>query len=140
METKEKKNIIFLRLYPDEDLNEKIKEACRIHDIKTGVVISGIGQLKKAKLGYFKGKGDYAPEEFDKTLEILSLAGNICKEEDDFLLHLHIILGEEKKNTLGGHFIEGIIGITGEIVILKTNVEIKREYDEKTALKTLVLK
>ena len=140
METKENKNIIFLRLYPDENLNEKIKEACRNHNVKTGVVLSGIGQLKKAKLGYFKEKGDYAPEEFDKPLEILSLTGNICQEKDDYLLHLHIILGNEKKNAFGGHFIEGTIGIIGEIVILKTNVEVKREFDEKTGLKTLVLK
>jgi len=140
METKEKKNIIFLRLFPDEDLNEKIKEACRIHDVKTGVVLSGIGQLKKAKLGYFKEKGDYTPEEFEKPLEILSLTGNICKQEDDYLLHLHIVLGNEKKNAFGGHFIDGTIGIIGEIVLLKANVEIKREYDDETGLKTLVLK
>ena len=139
METKEKKNIIFLRLFPDEDLNERIKEACRIHDVKTGVVLSGIGQLKKAKLGYFKEKGDYAPDEFDKPLEILSLTGNICKQEDDYLLHLHIVLGNEKKNAIGGHFIEGTIGIIGEIVLLKTNVGIKREYNDETGLKTLVL-
>ena len=61
MQTLEKKNIIFLRLFPDEDVNEKIKQACKKYDVKTAVVLSGIGQLKKAKLGYFKEKGNYSP-------------------------------------------------------------------------------
>ena len=139
MQTKEKKNIIFLRLFPDEEVNKKIKEACKKHDVKTAVVLSGIGQLKKAKLGYFKGKGDYSPEEYEKPLEILSLTGNICKEKDEYLLHLHIVLGNEKKNAVGGHFIEGTIGIVGEIVLLKTDIKVKREYNDETGLKTLVL-
>ena len=139
MQTLEKKNIIFLRLFPDENVNEKIKETCKKYNVKTAVVLSGIGQLKKTKLGYFKEKGDYFPEEYEKPLEILSLTGNICKEDDDYLLHLHIVLGNEKKNAIGGHFIEGTIGIIGEIVLLKTDIHIKREYDDETGLKTLVL-
>jgi len=139
MESKEKKNIIFVRLFPNEDVNEQLKEACRRHDVKTVVVISGIGQLKKAQLGYFKEKGDYAPENFGKSLEILSLTGNICKQEDDYILHLHAVLGDEKKNAIGGHFIEGTVSVTGEIVLLKTNLDVQRKLDEKTGLKSLYL-
>lgn len=139
MQTAEKKNIIFLRLFPGEDVNEKIKEACKKHNVKSAIVISAIGQLKHVQLGYFKGKGDYSPEEYNKDLEILSLTGNICKDEDDYLLHLHAILGNENKTTIGGHFIEGTIGIIGEIAVLKTDLPLKREYDKRTGLKTLVL-
>ena len=38
------------------------------------------------------------------------------------LLHFHIVLGSENKNAIGGHFIDGTISITGEIVLLKTNI------------------
>ena len=139
MQSKEKKNIIFVRLFSNEDVNEQLKEACRRHDVKTVVVISGIGQLKKAQLGYFKEKGDYAQENFDKPLEILSLTGNICKQEDDYILHLHAVLGDGKKNAIGGHFIEGTVSVTGEIVLLKTNLDVQRKLDEKTGLKSLYL-
>lgn len=139
MQSKEKKNIIFVRLFPDEDVNEQLKKACKLHDVKTAVVISGIGQLKKAQLGYFKEKGNYAPENFDNPLEILSLSGNICKQKNDYILHLHAVLGDEKKNAVGGHFIEGKISITGEIVLLKTNLDVERKLDEKTGLKGLYL-
>ena len=65
MQSKEKNNMIFMRLFPDEDIQEKLKEACRLHDIKTAVVLSGIGQLKKIKLGYFK---KYNLVKFFKTI------------------------------------------------------------------------
>jgi hypothetical protein len=139
MQSKEKKNIIFVRLFPGEDVNEQLKEACRLHDVKTAVVISGIGQLKNAQLGYFKEKGDYAPDNFDKPLEILSVTGNICKQEDDYILHLHAVLGDEKKNVIGGHFIEGKISITGEIVLIKTNLTVQRKLNKETGLKVLYL-
>ena len=139
MQSKEEKDIIFVRLFPDEDVNEQLKEACKLHDVKTAVVISGIGQLKKAQLGYFKEKGDYSPKTFDKPLEILSLTGNINRQEGDYLLHLHAVLGDENKNAIGGHFIEGEISITGEVVMLRTESEINRKLNEKTGLKDLYL-
>lgn len=139
MQSKKDKNIIFVRLFRGEDINKQLKEACRLHKVKTAVIISGIGQLKTAKLGYFKKKGDYTPQIFDKSLEILSLTGNISKDDNDYNLHLHAILGDEKKNAVGGHFIEGTVGITGEIVLLKTNIDVKRKLDEETGLKGLYL-
>ena len=139
MQSSEKKNIVYIRLFPEEDINKGIKEACEKHNITTGVILSGIGQAKNVKLGYFKEKGDYSPKEFEKPLEILSLTGNICKQNDDSILHLHIMLGDENKNSIGGHFIEGTISVTGEIVLLKTSVELNRKLNEKTGLMDLFL-
>ena len=111
MQSKEYKNLIFIRLFPEEDINEQLKKVCKLHNVKMAVVISGIGQLKDARLGYFKKKGDYLPEYFNKPLEIVSLTGNLNKQDDDYILHLHAVLSDEKKNTIGGHFIEGKISI-----------------------------
>jgi predicted DNA-binding protein with PD1-like motif len=139
MQSKGKGNIIFIRLFPDEDVNTELKKACKKHNVKTAIIISGIGQLKEAELGYFKKRGDYSPDTISASHEILSLTGNICKNKDEHLLHLHIILGDEKKNAVGGHFINGQVSITAEIVLLKTNVDIKRKYDEETGLQALFL-
>ena len=139
MKSKEKNNIIFIRLFPDEDVNEQLKKVCENYNVKTAVVISGIGQLKTAQLGYFIEKGNYAPQTFTNELELLSLTGNICKHESDYALHLHAILGDKEKNTIGGHFISGTISITGEIVLLKSDINIKRNFDDNTGLKALIL-
>lgn len=140
MQSKEKENIVIIRLFEDEDIYEQIKNVCEIHNIETAIVLSGIGQLKQVKLGYFKEKGNYSPELFDKPLEILSISGNICKIKDDYILHLHAVLGDEKKKVFGGHLIEGKISITGEICILKSLIDIKRKLDKKTGLESLYLK
>jgi predicted DNA-binding protein with PD1-like motif len=139
MQSREKKNIIFMRLFPDENVKKQITEACRLHDVKTAIVISGIGQLKSVELGFFKEKGDYAPESFNATFEILSLTGNICKQDNKYILHLHTVVGNKKKNVIGGHFIDGTISVTGEIVLLKIDMDIQRRLDEKTGLEALFL-
>jgi len=140
MQSKEKENIIFLRLFTDEDVNTQIKDACKIHEVKTAIIISGIGQLKKVQLGYFKEKGNYTKEIFNKPLEILSLNGNICNEDSEYIIHMHAVLGDERKSVLGGHFFEGIVSVTAEIVLLKTDINAKRKDDNKTGLKMLCFK
>jgi len=139
MQSKEKDNIIFVRLFPDEDLHEKLREVCKLHGVKTAVVLSGLGQLKNFQLGYLKKKNDYTPEKFDKPHELLSLTGNICLQNEDYELHLHAVLGDEKKNAIGGHLIEGKVEVTNEVVLLKTNIDIKRRLEEKTGLKGMFL-
>ncbi len=139
MQSKEKDNIIFIRLLKEENVNKKIKEACKKYNIETAVVLSGIGQLKKVKLGYFKDKGNYTPQEFNYPLELLSLSGNVCKYKNEYLFHLHAVLGNEEKKVIGGHFIDGQISVTGEIILLKTKIDAKRKNDKETGLKALFL-
>lgn len=139
METKENDNLIIIRLFSDEDINEKLIEVCKRHNVKTAVILSGLGQLKKFQLGYFKEKNNYIKKRFYKPYELLSLTGNICYQNNDYILHLHAVLGDEKKNTVGGHLIEGKVEITNEIILLKTDINIMRRFEENSGLKGLFL-
>jgi len=139
MDTKINNDILIIRLDQNESVNEKIIEACKKHKIKTAVVLSGIGQLKNVELGYFKKKGDYSPEIFHNPLELLSLSGNIVKNNENYILHLHSILGDDKKNAIGGHFISGQISVTAEIFIKKIGISIIRKKDKKTGLNSLFI-
>jgi len=103
MQTKKKNNLVFIGLFPEEKIFEKLEQACKKHEIKTAVVISGIGQLKNFQLGYFKEKGNYTPQNFEKPHELLSLEGSISKQETKYNFHLHAILGDENKKVVGGH-------------------------------------
>ena len=139
MQSKEKDKIILIRLFPDEDINEKIKEACKLYKVKSAVILSGLGQLKNFQLGYFKENKGYIINKFETPYELLSLTGNICKQDNEFIIHLHAVLSDEKKNVVGGHLFEGKVEITNEIVILKTDISVKRILDEKTGIKGLYL-
>ena len=139
MQTKEKDNMLFMRLFPDEDLQEKLKEACKQHNVKTAVILCGLGQLKNVQLGYFREKNDYATETFHKPHELLSLTGNICQQDGEYILHLHAVLGNEQKQAIGGHLIAGTAEVTNEIVLLKTDIDITRRLEETTGLQSLFL-
>ena len=115
----------------------RIIEACKKHKVDTAVILSGIGQLKIVKLGYFKSKGDYFPNIIEQPTELLSLTGNICRQKEKYVLHIHTVLGDENKKAIGGHLIEGTVNITAEIVLLKSSINISRKHDETTGLMNL---
>ena len=139
MQSKQEKDVIFIRLFPGEDIFEKLREVCGEYRINTAVVLSGIGQLKDFKLGYFKEKGNYTPQRFETPHELLSLEGNICEENGNYTFHLHAVLGNESKGVVGGHLIEGLVEVTNEIVLLKVNVRIHRKLEDATGLEGMFL-
>lgn len=139
MQSKEKDNLLFVRLFPGENVSECLEEVCRKHCLQTAVVLSGIGQLGSFELGFFKKKGDYSQQEFSEPYELLMLTGNISKQEGDYDFHLHAVLGNENKKVVGGHFIKGTVSVTGEIVLLKTDLKVTREVEKETGLKGLFL-
>jgi hypothetical protein len=134
MQSKEKDSLVFVRLFPNEDIHLELRRVCRKHEVETAVVLSGLGQLKQFQLGYYKGKGNYRPQEFRKAHELLSLTGNISNQEGEYSFHLHAVLGDEDKNVIGGHLIGGRVEVTNEIVLLKADLKIKRIPEESTGL------
>ena len=139
MQSKQEDDLIFIRLFPDENFYAKLEEACRKYKVNTAIVLSGIGQLKDFKLGYFKEKGNYTPEYFKNPHELLSLEGNIVKQNEKHIFHLHAILGNEKKEVVGGHLIEGMVEVTNEIILLKSKAILERKTEDKTGLKGMFL-
>lgn len=139
MQNKQKGNLIFIRLFPDEDIFKKLEEACKKYKVDTAVIISGIGQLKDFKLGYFKEKGNYTQEHFKTPHELLSLEGNIARRDEEYIFHLHAALSNEKKEVIGGHLVEGLVEVTNEIVLLKTELRFERKIEDSTGLEGMFL-
>lgn len=139
MQSKEQDNLIFVRLFPDENVFDCLSEVCEKYKVKTAVVLSGLGQLRSFELGFFREKGDYTEEDFYEPHELLMLTGNISRQEGEYNFHLHATFGNEQKKVVGGHFIRGVVSITGEIVLLKTDLEIIREKEKETGLSGLFL-
>jgi hypothetical protein len=138
MKAKIKNNLIFIRLFPGERIYENLERVCQEYKVRTGVILSGIGQVKNIKLGYFKEKGDYSPQKFSEAHELLSLSGNIVND-NKIKFHLHSVLGDKDKKVIGGHLIEAEVSITAEIVILKSDINVKRQKEKETGLEGLVL-
>lgn len=131
MQSKEKDNLIFVRLFTG-DLHQNLEEVCRKHRVETAVILCGMGQLKNFQLGYFKGKGNYTPEEFAKPHGLISLTGHISNQEGKYDLHMHAALGDEDKDVVGGHLIKAEVEISIEVVLLKTDIKFRRTLNETT--------
>lgn len=112
------------------DLLEGIKELAQKEGINTGVILSGVGALKKAVFRNVKVMPpDYRVDdryrlylELDQPMELVSLPGWIAtKEEGVIEVHAHFsastVMGDEVV-TLGGHLIPGVITSIKVVVVI----------------------
>ena len=113
--------IAIFRIEPDRDLLKTLGEVAERYGIRTGLIISAVGSLKRARLRNMK----VFPKEFpvrdehrsfvdvEGPLEILSISGNLLRGEGGRItVHAHITVSkvdEEGIRVFGGHLVEGNI-------------------------------
>ncbi len=97
--------VISLRLDRGEDVLASVERIARERDVHTGIVLSGIGTLDKARLHYITHTGFPPSNEFvdyEGPIELLSIDGIIA----DFTPHLHTCISI-KDQTYMGHLEPG---------------------------------
>ncbi len=138
----ELKGVHFLRLMRGEDVLKSVIEYCKEKNLTSGAIY-GLGAVSTASLGYYDlDKKTYLENKFDFNAEVLCCTGNISKNEEtnDYIPHIHMIIGDIKGNTFGGHVLPGtIISVTGEFTIFEINSTITRKKDEEFNLNLLNL-
>jgi predicted DNA-binding protein with PD1-like motif len=134
------------KLAVDVDLLEGIKELAQREGIRTGVILSAVGALKKALFRNLKVMPlDYKVDdrhrlylELDQPMELVSLTGWIATGENDAVeVHAHFSAStviEEQVVTLGGHLIPGVITSIKVVVVIGSidDSGIKAAIDPKT--------
>src|SRR4051812_25235138 len=85
----------------------------------TGGSITAIGAFENAVVGWFDIKAKtYRKIPIDEQCEVLSALGDVATGDDGKAsLHLHVVLGLADGSTRGGHFLEGRVRPTLEVVI-----------------------
>jgi len=83
---------------------------------------------RPSQVGFFDvSTRTYNKIPIDEQSEVLSALGDIAIGDDGKAsLHLHVVLGLSDGSTRGGHFIEGIVHPTLEIVIRETPAHLLR--------------
>lgn len=103
--------VFALRLQPDQDLRQSLKEFALSNNIQAGFILSAIGSLKQAAIRFADQPNS---EILQGRFEILSLNGTLSVSG----LHLHITIADSVGKTIGGHLDNNsIIYTTAEIVI-----------------------
>jgi hypothetical protein len=111
--------VIVVALSYGDGLLESLREVAKLADIHTGVVISGIGSLRKGHI-HTVVSNQYPPSDeyihLEGPLEIAQFGGIIA----DYQPHFHISLMTLDRRYLGGHIEEGCeILALSEISILR---------------------
>ena len=123
--------LVQFRVKPDADLWAAIEEAIEAEGIRTGVIVSGLGALKKAvfrNLRWFPKNYPVTPQdrlylEMEQPMELVSLTGWIApKKGSGVEAHAHFSASTIENDsivTLGGHLTQGTVcGIKVVVAIL----------------------
>lgn len=124
-----------LRLKPGEDLRKELDNLVRVNNIKAGVILTCVGNLKKAVL---RMAGAKKIKTYQGTFEIVSMVGTLEIGNS----HIHISLSDDGDRVFGGHLKEGsIVGVTVEVVIGELDkISFSRKFDNNTGYDELVVK
>jgi uncharacterized protein len=128
-----------LRIDRGEKIMENLLNFIKDHKIRSGV-ITGIGATSSAELGWFNPASQvYEKRSFDESCEITTMMGNIAWFENDPIAHIHMTLSKQDFSVVGGHLFEATVGVTCEIWIVASDMEIKRAVSPIGGLKLIDL-
>jgi predicted DNA-binding protein with PD1-like motif len=137
--------VIVVRVKPGSDLLRSLQTVTAEEGVTSGVILSGVGLLKQARIRNCK----YLPDEypitdanrtflsFEKPLEILAISGNVTLAEGEFLVHAHLTLSFVEGGeitVIGGHLIEGcvIFGFSEFVIMELDGIEMVKRFDMET--------
>jgi len=94
----------------------------------TAASITAIGAFRTATIAFFEFETEnYRKIPVEVQSEVLSLMGDIAVDDDGKAsLHLHVVLGLSDGSTKGGHFLEGYVRPTLEVVLHETPAALRR--------------
>jgi|SRR5271154_2357363 len=96
---------------------------------------TAIGAFSRAVLGYFDWQTkQYARIPVDEQAEVVTLMGDIAVEKGKPKLHAHAALAKRGGVTVGGHFIEGHVRPTLEVVLSRSPAYLERKFDEASGI------
>lgn len=108
-------------LDPGEEAKASLLEFARREKVPAASFVA-LGAFERAVLAYFEwDKKRYKPIPVDEQVEVITLAGDIVRnEKGEPDLHAHAVLGRSDGTTRGGHLLEGHVRPTLEVTITET--------------------
>jgi predicted DNA-binding protein with PD1-like motif len=124
--------VFALRLKPDQDLRQNLKNFAKEKNIKAGFILTAIGSLKQATIRF---ANQSVSTVLNDKFEIISLNGTLAT----IGIHLHIAIADKEGKIIAGHLDDGcIIYTTAEIVIgASEEFSFIRTIDKQTGYKEL---
>lgn len=123
---------VVLRLRPGTEIKSALS-ALRLN----GGVVSCVGSTARAVIRLANAAPGVSLQdsslEIRKPMEILSLSGTLTSDG----LHLHVSLGDELGNVVGGHLVSAVVHTTCELIVLQLARPLRRVFDADTGFSEL---
>ena len=104
--------IVIVKMYPDEDVIQELKNAIKDNELDSGVILSIIGTLKEVNLQYCLGRSQGLMNKIHTGhYELTSGEGNFFRNDEEILIHLHVNLCSPEE-VLGGHLLDSKVDAT----------------------------
>jgi predicted DNA-binding protein with PD1-like motif len=118
----------------DEPVREQLLQFAAKHHL-VDAHLSAIGAFREVVLGYFDPQQkNYRKIPLQEQVEVLSFTGNIVPKDGEPKLHAHIVVGKADGSAYGGHFLQGRVWPTLEMIVSEMPVHLRRREDEETGL------
>jgi predicted DNA-binding protein with PD1-like motif len=120
-----------------DEAGASLLEAAKQNNVR-GAQVVGIGAFSDAKLAFYDLKAKrYEPIEVREQVEVVSFLGNVSQlENDETKIHVHCCLSKRDGSTVGGHFLEGHVKPTLEVIMTET-APLRRKKNEEVGLPLL---
>ena len=124
-----------LRLERGEDILATLTAFCAEKRIGSAHM-SAIGAIENAVVGaYLLHDKKYINTTYPGIWEVCSFVGNVALVEGEPFIHAHVVISNEKNETIGGHLFGGTVGVTLEVSIHAHTKPMARTLDENIGLK-----
>ncbi len=98
--------------------------------------LSGVGAVSKANIRYYdQPKQQWIENQFDQRLEVAGMWGNVSLLNGEPIVHVHIVVADEKGHAYGGHLADGTLVFNLEILLtVLSGPPVIRKMDPETGL------
>jgi hypothetical protein len=102
---------------------------------------TAIGAFSEVTLGYFdRARKDYTKIPVREQVEVLSLAGDIARQDGEPKVHAHIVVGKADGSAHGGHLLEARVWPTLELILTESPRALARKSDRESGLALIDVK
>ena len=101
----------------------------------TAAHFTAIGAFERVTVAWFDWDAkQYREIPIDEQVKVLSLAGDVACNGDKPAVHAHIVVGLRDATTRGGHFVDGTVRPTLELVLHETPAHLRKRHDPESGL------
>ncbi|MDO9410057.1 PPC domain-containing DNA-binding protein [Patulibacter sp.] len=99
----------------------------------TAARFTAVGGFSTAVVGWLDWeRKDYRPIPIDEQTEVLSLTGDVALQDDEPVVHAHVVLGKADGTAHGGHLLEGHVRPTVELVLDLSPAHLRKRIDPES--------